>query len=321
MKLVSIVFISIAFLISACSSNENQTNLELSGTIETTNVVISSKVAGEISSINVKEGDSIEIGDTLLIIDHENYEIQKAQAEAALMGAKASYQLLKNGARKEDISSAKEMYSQAKANFELSESDFTRFKNLYDQKVITKKQFEEISTRYEISKSQLNQAEQNLKKIENFARPEEINAAQARENQAKASYDLINKLISDCFVVSPISGIVTEKYVEKGETAVPQTSLLQISNLSKVEIYVYVAEANLGKIKLGEKAEIKIDTFSEKVYDGKVTYISSEAEFTPKTIQTKDERTKLVFAIKVEAENKDFELKSGLPADVKIYFK
>ena len=98
------------------------------------------------------------------------------------------------------------------------------------------------------------------------------------------------------------------------------SSLVKISDLTNVELYIYVSELELGKIKLGQKAEVSVDAFKDKKFEGKVTYISPEAEFTPKNIQTKDERTKLVFAVKIELPNPDFGLKSGMPADAKIFF-
>lgn len=319
MKSIQITLITLLLIITACSSNNNENQLELSGTIETVSVTVSSKTAGQIVKLNASEGEYVLIGDTLLVIDHENYELQKSQAEAALEAAEANYNLLINGARKEDLSNAEETLFQIKQNYETVYADFQRFKNLYEKKAITKKQFDEISAKYEITKSQLRQAEEKLRKLKNFARPEELSAAKAKVNQAEAALNLIKKTISDCFVTAPTAGVVTNQLVEIGEMVVPQSSLFKISNLSNAEIYVYVQETDLGKLNLGDKAEIKIDTYPDKIYEGKITYISQEAEFTPKTIQTKDERTKLVFAVKVEAANNNFELKPGLPADVKIY--
>lgn len=319
MKSIQITLITLLLIITACSSNNNENQLELSGTIETVSVTVSSKTAGQIVKLNASEGESVVIGDTLLVIDHENYQLQKSQAEAALEAAEANYNLLINGARKEDLSNAEETLFQIKQNYETVSADFQRFKNLYEKKAITKKQFDEISAKYEITKSQLRQSEENLRKLKNFARPEELSAAKAKVNQAEAALNLIKKTISDCFVTAPTAGVVTNQLVEIGEMVVPQSSLFKISNLSNAEIYVYVQETDLGKLNLGDKAEIKIDTYPDKIYEGKITYISQEAEFTPKTIQTKDERTKLVFAVKVEAVNNNFELKPGLPADVKIY--
>jgi HlyD family secretion protein len=96
------------------------------------------------------------------------------------------------------------------------------------------------------------------------------------------------------------------------------TSLFKVSDLSQVELVVYASEEDLGKVKLNQRAEIKTDSYEDKIYEGKVIYISPEAEFTPKNIQTKDERTKLVFAVKIKIPNPDFELKAGMPADAKI---
>ena len=168
MKSIQITLITLLLIITACSSNNNENQLELSGTIETVSVTVSSKTAGQIVKLNASEGESVVIGDTLLVIDHENYELQKSQAEAALEAAEANYNLLINGARKEDLSNAEETLFQIKQNYETVYADFQRFKNLYEKKAITKKQFDEISAKYEITKSQLRQAEENLRKLKNL---------------------------------------------------------------------------------------------------------------------------------------------------------
>jgi HlyD family secretion protein len=154
--------------------------------------------------------------------------------------------------------------------------------------------------------------------VKKIFRPEEIEQAKANLKKAKASADLLKKNIRDSYVISPLNGFVVKKFVEVGETVSPMSSLVKISNLSSVNLIIYVSEAELGKIKLGQKAEMTIDTFPGKKYEGKVTYISPEAEFTPKNIQTQDERTKLVFAVKIEIPNKNYDIKPGMPADAKI---
>jgi HlyD family secretion protein len=167
---------------------------------------------------------------------------------------------------------------------------------------------------------QLSSAKENYTKMKNYARPEEIKQAEAKLNQSIASAGLIKKNINDSYIISPLNGIVVKKYFEVGETVSPMSSLVKISDLTNVELYIYVTELELGKIKLGQKAEVSVDAFKDKKFEGRVTYISPEAEFTPKNIQTKDERTKLVFAIKIELPNPNFELKSGMPADARIFF-
>ena len=107
--------------------------------------------------------------------------------------------------------------------------------------------------------------------------------------------------------------------VESARITSMMSSLFKVSNLSKIDLIIYVSEEELGKVKLGQKADITTDSYPDKMYEGKVIYISPEAEFTPKNIQTKDERTKLVFAVKIRANNPDFQLKSGMPADAVIH--
>lgn len=192
--------------------------------------------------------------------------------------------------------------------------------NLFESNSITKRQLEETNTRYEVTKAQYNSAKENYSKIKNLARPEEIAQAKANYEKADAASKLIEKNIRDCFVTSPIKGTVVKSYIEKGETVSMLSSLAKITDLSIVELVIYVPENVLGKIKTGQKAEITTDSYAGKVYEGKVIFISPEAEFTPKNIQTKDERTKLVFAVKIEVPNPNNELKAGMPADAKVIF-
>lgn len=117
-----------------------------------------------------------------------------------------------------------------------------------------------------------------------------------------------------------MNGFIVKKFFEKGETVMPMASLLKISDLSLVNLVIYVSEEELGKVKLGQSVNVSVDAYKGKTFPGKVIYISPEAEFTPKNIQTKDERTKLVFAVKVEIKNPDFDLKPGMPADAVIRF-
>ena len=314
------VLLILVFLIG-CSNGKDENTIEESGTIETTNIIISSRVNGDVSKILFNEGDKIKIGDTLLVIDHDLLKIKLKQAEAGIKAAKAKLNLALTGARKEDVSVATDKLNQAKANFNLVENNFKRFKNLYDEQAITKKQFDEISAKYQIAKSQLNSAKQFLAKIKNISRPEEISQVRSNYENAKANFELIKKQISDSYITSPINGVIVERFVELGESVNYGSAIIKVSDLSNVKLVVYVNEENLGKVKLGQNAEIKTDTYKDKIYKGKVIYISPEAEFTPKNIQTKDERTKLVFAVKIEIKNPDNELKAGMPADAKIKLK
>lgn len=306
---------------TGCNSSDSENSIEASGTIEATNVTVSAKTPGEVKSIFFDEGEKVITGDTILLIDGENLLIQLKQTEAASLGAEAQFQLLKNGARKEDIKQVENVLKQAGISFEQAKTDKERFDNLYESKSITKKQYEDATVRYELALVQYNSAKENFNKIKSFARPEELKQAEARLLQSKANEEFIRKGLRDSYVTSPISGFIVKKFIEKGEMVTPMSSLFKIADLSKMELLIYVSEKELGRVKLGQEADIFVDAFKNKSFKGKVIYISPEAEFTPKNIQTKDERTKLVFAVKIKIDNPGFELKAGMPADAVVITK
>jgi HlyD family secretion protein len=307
-----------SLILISCNNDKEKNFIEATGNIETINVTVSSKVNGEVISVLKDEGDKVHSGDTIMIIDPSVYQIKLHEAEASLLSAEAQLELAKSGARKEDIQQAEQMLKQAEVNFQSAENDKIRFENLYQSKSVSKKQYEEAVARYELMLAQLNSAKENLRKIQSIIRPEELKQAKANYDRIKANVELIKKNLNDCYVTSPIDGIIVKRFVEKGETVTNLSSLFRVSNLYQVELLVYVNEQDLGKVKLGQQVDITIDAFPNKIYEGKIIYISPEAEFTPKNIQTKEERTKLVFAVKVRIGNPNLELKAGLPADARI---
>lgn len=316
-KFLSLFYLTVS-LFAGCSTNDNQNLIEVTGTIEATNVTVSSKVNGEVISIFKDEGDKVSVGDTLLIIDPTIYKLKLREAEALLLSAEAQYELVRNGARKEDIQQAEQLLKQSEINLQTAQNDKIRFENLYQTKSISKKQYEDAVAKYELALAQFNSAKENYSKIQNISRPEELKQVMANVERLKANVELIKKNLNDCFVTAPISGVVVKRFVEKGETVTNLSSLIKISDLTQVELMVYVNEKDLPKIKLGQAVDVKVDAFPDKSYKGKIIFISPEAEFTPKNIQTKEERTKLVFAVKVKIDNPDYELKSGIPADAII---
>jgi HlyD family secretion protein len=315
----------IKFLITAfalfigCNNNNNENKLEASGTIEAKNITVSAKVGGEVKAILFDEGATVNVGDTVIAIDNEATYLQLRQAEANTQIVLAQYQLMKIGARKEDIANAEFQFNQAKINFDNVKKDLDRFILLFESKSITKKQLEDVEAKFNLSNEQLKSAAENLNKIKNITRPEELKQAEGRLNQSKANEEMIKKSLRDSYVISPIKGTIVNNFIEKGETVVPMSSLFKVADLSQVELTLYISETELGKIKLGGTADVFVDAFKDKPFKGKIVYISPESEFTPKNIQTKDERTKLVFAIKLKIKNPNLELKPGMPADAILY--
>jgi len=321
MKTLYIIIAITAAVLSlvGCSNNNDGKMIEASGNIEATNVIVSSKVTGEIVSLNRDEGDLVKEGDTILVIDNELLNLQLDQAEASLKGAEAQHEQLKNGARQEDIKQAEEALKQAEANYSVALKDRDRMQTLFSGGTVTQKQLDDAVARYDINNAQLKTAKENLHKVKNFARPEEIKQSQANLDRLAAGVRILQKNIRDSYVKSPVNGIIVKNFIEKGETVTQLSSLVKVSDLKKVELVIYVSEEELGKVRLGQHTDVKVDTYENRTFHGKVTFISPEAEFTPKNIQTKDERTKLVFAVKIEIENPGMELKPGMPADAIVY--
>ncbi len=319
MKRIAIFGIFLLLVLS-CSERRGS-HIKLSGIIEGKEVEVSSKLPGRIKEIYVDEGDRVKENDIIAVIDSLDYEIQKKQIEAVVESASANLKLLERGARREDIRVAEELLKQAEANLRNAERDFNRAKRLLEEKSITEKQWEDAKTKYEFALAQFKQSEENLKKLKKGAREEEIELAKAKLKEAMASLEAIENKIKDCKIYAPIDGIVSVKFRERGEMVTAGTPIVKIVNTEKVYIYVYIPEREIGLIKIGGIAEVRVDSFPERKFEGKIVYISPEAEFTPKQIQTEDERTKLVFKTKIEVENREGIFKIGMPADAFIKVK
>lgn len=307
-----------SLVLFACNEKQNPDEIIASGNIEAVEITVSSKLSGQIKEILVEEGDEVKTDDVLFVIDHDLLDIQLRQAEAQAEQMQAQLNLLLAGPRKEDVAIAEEQVRLAGINLNQAETDKKRAIELLVTNSIPKEQYDNVMTRYDQSLNQLNTAKENLERIKNIVRPEEIQSSKAALKMSRVNIDLIKKNIEDCTVKSPVSGIVSKKLSEPGEYVTPGASVLNIADFQNVDLYIYVTEENLGKVKLGQKAEVKTDSYKDRTYTGEVVFISPEAEFTPKNIQTQEERTKLVFEIKVKIPNPDFTLKSGMPADAKL---
>jgi len=302
----------------ACWEGRPKDLISASGTIEAIEINVASKVAGQVVELAAEEGRRVEPGDILAIVDHAALDIQLRQANAGVRLAEAQLALLVKGARSEDIRQAEETLKQAEASLKLAADDARRMRDLAGSGSVTPKSREDAETRLAVATAQKNAADEALKKVRRLARPEEIRAAEARLAQAQAAADLLAKTIADCTIAAPSAGVVTQRAVERGELVSPGATLVTLVDLDIVSVMIYVPEKVLGRIKLGDRAEVRIDAFPDKTFAGEVTYISPEAEFTPKNVQTKEDRVKLVFGVKIEIENREGWLKPGLPADALI---
>lgn len=303
MRRILLHYIWLSLLIVGCASNDGAV-IEETGTLEAREVDVSALVSGTVVSLRVDEGAYVKSGDTLAILDSTEWRLQLDQAEAQLRGAAAQYALAVEGPRKEDL-------AQAKANLESAERDLHRMETLWKTQTITEKMLEDTRTRYTL-------AYEGYKRLERGTRKQELELAETQKDRASAQVALLRKKLADCTVTSPLTGTVVARFVEEGELVGTGMRVFRIANLEELELIFYVSEMNLPRISLGSTASIKVDAFSDRTFEGTVVFISPIAEFTPKNIQTKEERTKLVFGVKVNVRNPDRILKAGIPADVSV---
>ena len=301
-KIIAVIFC--AGCLFGCNSHDGGT-ITASGTIEATDVTLSAQVGGQIKRVLADEGDVVQVGDTLLIIDNTDWMYQLEQMRGGYEMAEAQYRLAVKGAREEDV-------LQSEADYKSAKADLQRMEELFRARSVSEKQVDDARTRFTIS-------QQMWEKLKRGSRQEEIDAARARRDQSRAQMASLQKKVNDCVVTAQAAGTIEKRFVEQGELASTGMALYRISNLASMDITIYVSESDLPKVKLSQKAIVHIDAFEKKDFEGMVTFISSTAEFTPKNIQTKDERTKLVFSIKVKVPNPDGTLKAGIPADVTLH--
>lgn len=329
-KVTIIVFV--LFLIGAGifvyfgQRNGKQNELFFSGTIETTQANLSFQVPGRVAAVHVREGQPVIKDQLMAELDRAEYQSRYDQAKAGLdrsRQAKQQAEIVLNISKKTlptevaraqaSVKSAQDMLADAQKNYQ-------RFEDLFRQGVVTEKERDSLKLSYDIAKSRLKESESlltlaqgNLTKID--AARQEIETAAAQINVAKAALNQTDIQLNYTQLKSPMNGVVTSRNIEPGETVSAGREVLTVSDLARVDLKIYVDETQIGKVNPGRKVDVKVDTFPEKIFTGFVSFISPEGEFTPKIIQTKKERVKLVYLVKVSIDNPSRELKAGMPAD------
>ena len=283
--------------------NGDDDTYTVSGTVEARDIDISPKLAGRIEEIYAEEGDHVKKDQLLLQMDDRQLKIQVQRAEAALKIAEQQLKDLEAGARQEEIASAKASVGAAEAALKKADNDLKRARELYEDEAASKDYLEKAELQMENAQKNLDVARENLKLIKAGARSNVLESAKFRVNEARRAMDEVMLLQTDSRTFSPIDGIVTIRSAEPGEIIGVGTPVLTIINPVDCYLKIYISEKVLGNITLGQKARVLSDSYPDKAFEGTLTFLSSEAEFTPRNIQTKDERVKLMFAAKVKIEN------------------
>ena len=287
-------------LVALLGCHRTETNVA-SGTVEATEAQLGFQVPGRIDAIRVHEGDAVHAGDTLALLDRAELSARRTQAAAQLAE-------LQNGARTEEIAMADANVRAATDQLANAQRDLDRARQLIEQRVIPQQQYDHARTQVDLLTSTRQQAEQQLALLRAGARPERVAAARAAVAQLDA-------LLANAVIRAPFDGVVTVKNREAGETVSAGAPVVTLMNLGDRWVRIYIPETRMGAIHLGDSASITTDHPGR--YRGVVSYIASQAEFTPRNVQTREERVKLVYAVKIRIiEDPTHDLKPGVPADV-----
>lgn len=292
-----------------------------SGTMDATEIAVSFRMPGILLKRPVDEGSHIKAGELLAALDDREATARLQQAEAAQQAAEAHLKDLEQGYRPQEIAEANAQVEQAHANLANLDEEARRSEALFQGGATSQQRRDRDRTAATMARQQHTAMQARLKLLQSGYRPETINAARAQLGETQATVSAARVNLEDLKVSSPVEGVITRKHAEVGEILGAGRPVVTVTDISKPWVRVYIPENQIGKVRLGAAAKIRVDTFPDRKFDGRVSYVSSQAEFTPKNVQTQEERVKLVFAVNVTLDNRDGTLKPGMPADVEISSK
>ena len=313
-----------------CRQTQPSNTIRVSGHVEATEVHISAEVGGRLVDLAVAEGDRVARGDVIAHLDTRDIELQIGRVRAERAAADALLRLLQSGARPQDIRQAQAQVDAAsaeaaavQAELRAAETDLQRFEALLQANAGSQKQRDDARARVEVARERergardrIRAAEETVSRLQAGALREELEAARARLAAVDAQLAILEKARVDAAVVAPVGGIVTQTLTDVGEMVAPRMPLLVVTDLDHAWANLFVPEPLMPRVALGQAAAVLTD--AGDTVSGKVSYVSPQAEFTPRNVQTADERSKLVYRIKVAVDNSAGVLKQGMPVDAEL---
>lgn len=315
---------------SACHRETASQPPRSSGYVEATEVKIASKVAGRVATVSVQEGARVQAQQPIVTLETTETDLALARAQADRDQASAQLRLLQAGSRPEDIQQAQAQVQAAQADRRAADADLTaakqdeaRFEQLLKNNAGSQKQYDDAAARRAQMEARLkalddrtNAASATLDRVKAGARPQEIDAARARVAAADAQIAALQHDRAEATIVAPTAGVVSSRLVEPGELVAPGTPLLVVIDLDHAWATAYVEEPIVPSLKISQAATVVTDAGDRLT--GQITFISPQAEFTPRNVQTADERAKLVYRVKVTVDNRAGTLKPGMPVQVEF---
>jgi HlyD family secretion protein len=307
---------AVPLVLAGCGDRGADGPILASGHVEATEVRLATKIAGRLESIAFDEGTVVKQGVELARIETSDQKLQLDQLRAERAQADAEYRLRRKGYREEDKAELRAQRDGLVADLDAAQKDLDRMQGLFERGSGTAKSVDDAKGRRDQLAARVAAAEQAVKRAEAGFRPEEIDAAKAKLDGTDARIAFLERQIADATVLSPLDATVTEKIAEPGEWLQVGGAIAVLTNLREPWLTVYVGGEDLPRVKLGDPASVVTDDGTTR--EGKVTYVSSTAEFTPKNVQTRKEREKLVYKVKIALDNADGLFKPGMPAEARL---
>ena len=290
-----------------------------SGTVEATEADLGFQVPGRIDRIAVEEGAAVDSGADLAWLDRQELDAQHRASAAQAAAARARLTEMLHGSRPEEVSQGRAALEAAEQRRQDAQRDMARAQRLYDGGAISEQRLDDARTAVTLTEAEYQRAREALRLLELGPREEQIAAQRSVLSQAEAMVAQIEATLDHAVVTAPFAGTVTVRHREPGETVPAGSPVLTVMNPADRWVRIYVREDQVGRLSIGGAATISADAYPGRTYQGRVVYISSEAEFTPRNVQTTAERVKLVYRVKVEiVGDPSLDLKPGLPADVEL---
>ncbi len=293
--------------------------LLISGNIEAHESLVGFKVQGRLDELLVEEGQPVKQGDLIARLDNRDYAQQVNTDEAVLAARQAELDLALAGSRTQQIKAAEQALLDARADMELRKGEYERNQVLYERNSGVSAEARDIAaTNLKRSQAMYERSRQTYDELVEGTRKEQIAINRANVNTARQNVALSRIRLEYTSLFAPKNGVVTVRQAELGEVMQPGTPVVTIADLDRLWLRGYVSETDLGKVRWGQSAAVRSDTYPNKRYSGRVSFISPVAEFTPKSVETHKERVTLVYRIKIDLDNPNHELKPGMPADAEI---
>jgi HlyD family secretion protein len=287
------------------------------GTVEATEADLGFQAGGRIEEITVRDGDLVGAGQELARLESAELEARRSAAQAQLDGARAQLAELQRGARPEELRQARAAEAVARERMQDASRVLERTRALEAGGAVSREALEQARTAYEVARAQYEHANEQLGMVRTGVRTERIEAQQAAVRGAEAALAQMEAALSNAIIRAPFAGVVTVRHRQPGEAVTAGAPVLTLMDPDDRWVRIYVREDEVGSVALGQRAQVRTGMDAGATYGGRVTFIASQAEFTPRTVQTAEQRVKLVYAVRVAiTDDPRRVLKPGMPADV-----